>query len=142
MSEATNGDRVKVNYTGKLQDGKVIGSTENNQPVEFTIGSGQIMPGIEKGIMGMEVGERKTITIPPQDGFGPRREELVVDVNRSELPENMEPAIGQRVRMRQGDGRNIDLVITEVAEDSITLDANHPLAGQMLLFDLELVAIA
>lgn len=142
MSEARNGDRVKVHYTGKLWDGRILGSTENNQPVEFTIGSGQIVPGIEKGIIGMEVGERKTITIAPEDGFGPRREELVVDVNRSELPENMEPAIGQRVRMRQDDGQNIDLMITDMAEDTITLDANHPLAGRMLLFDLELVAIA
>lgn len=142
MSEARNGDRVKVHYTGKLWDGRILGSTENNQPVEFTIGSGQIVPGIEKGIIGMEVGERKTITIPPEDGFGPRREELVVDVNKSELPENMEPAIGQRVRMPHDDGQNIDLVITDVAEDTITLDANHPLAGRMLLFDLELVAIA
>ena len=142
MSKAKNGDTVKIHYMGKLEDGKVFDNSKERQPFEFIVGSGEVMPGIEKGVIGMEPGDTKTIEIPPQEAFGQRREELVIEIAKSELPDHTTPTKGQRLRMRQPDGGHIDLIIIDVNEERITLDANHPLAGHTLFFDLELVEIA
>lgn len=142
MSQARNGDTVKVHYIGKLEDGKIFDSSKNRQPLEFTIGSGSVMPSIENGIIGMEIGDTKAIEIPPEEAFGPRNEELVVEIKRGDLPEDIIPYLGQRLQMRQPNGNFINLIITDMSEDTITLDANHPLAGHTLLFDVELVEIA
>jgi len=142
VSQVKNGDTVKVHYTGKLENGKVFDTSEDRQPREFTLGSGKIVPGFEKGIIGMEVGEAKTITVPPEEAYGPRRNELIVDVEKTDLPENITPAIGKQLQIRQKDGNPIKVTITDMNEDTVTLDANHPLAGNTLFFDVELVEIA
>ena len=142
MSTAKNGDTVKVHYTGKLENGEVFDESTEGDPLEFTIGNGSIVSGFEKGVVVMEVGATKTITVLPEEGYGPRREELVMEVTKTEFPEKIEPSIGQHLRLRQEDGNHIDLIITDMNEDTVTLDANHPLAGITLFFDVELVAIA
>jgi len=138
---AENGDTVKVHYTGRLQDGTVFDTSAGSEPLEFTLGEGQIIPGFEQAVMGMQVGESKTVTIPVDQAYGPRRNDLIVEVGRDELPENLEPEIGMQLQMNQGDGGIMIVTITDVSETTITVDANHPLAGQDLIFDIELVEI-
>jgi FKBP-type peptidyl-prolyl cis-trans isomerase 2 len=142
MGQAKDGDTVKLHYTGKLRNGEVFDSSKDSQPLKFTIGNGEVMPGIEKGIIGMEIGDTKTIEIPTEDALGPRREELVVDVERSDFPEDMTLSVGQRIQMRHEDGDPMILTVTDMKDNKITLDANHPLAGEALVFDVELVEIA
>ena len=142
MGKTKNGDAIKIHYTGKLEDGNVFNDSREGQPLEFIVGGGEVMPGIEKGVIGMEPGDTKTIEIPPEDGFGPRRKELVIEVAKSDLPDQITPTLGQRLKVQHPDGGHIELMITDVKEETITLDANHPLAGQTLIFDLELVEIA
>ncbi|MBW1998774.1 MAG: FKBP-type peptidyl-prolyl cis-trans isomerase, partial [Deltaproteobacteria bacterium] len=104
MNKVKNGDTVKIHYTGKLSDGKVFDDSRGREPFEFIVGSGHVMPGIDKGVIGMETGEKKTLEIPPEDAFGPRRDELVIEVGKSELPPEIAPEIGQRLQMRQPNG--------------------------------------
>jgi peptidylprolyl isomerase len=141
MSQAKNGDTVKVRFTGRLENGEVFSKSEEDQPVDLTLGTGELIPGVETGIVGMEVGEKKTITVPPEQAYGPRREELVVEVEKSDLPEHIVPAVGKPLRIRPSDGNNIQIFIADISEDTVTLDGNHPLAGVTLFFDLELVKI-
>jgi peptidylprolyl isomerase len=142
MSQAKDGDTVKVHYTGRLENGEVFGTTKDEEPLELTLGSGKIIPGFEKGIAGMEVGDTKTITVPPGEAYGPRRKELIVDIKKTDLPEDITPAIGKQLQIRQKDGNPIEVAITDMDEDTVTLDANHPLAGNTLLFEVELLEIA
>jgi FKBP-type peptidyl-prolyl cis-trans isomerase 2 len=142
MSQARNGDTVKVHFTGRLENGEVFSKPKEDEPFEFTLGSGELIPGFEKGIVGMEVGETKTITAPPEEAFGPRHKELIVDVEKTDLPENITPAIGEQIQIRQKDGNPIKVTVTDMNEDTVTLDANHPLAGNTLFFHVELVEIA
>lgn len=141
MGKAKNGDTVKVHYTGKLKNGEVFDTSKEREPLEFTVGSGNIMPGVEQGVVGMDVGDTKTLEIQPEQAFGLRREELVVEVSKADLPNHITPQVGQQLQMRQPEGKPIHLIVTEMNEDSVTLDANHPLAGHALFFDLELVEI-
>lgn len=141
MSKVKTGDTVRIHYTGKLKDGTVFDNSEEDQPFEFVVGKGAVMPGIEKNVIGMKTGDTKTIEIPPEEAFGERREDLVVEAAKSELPEQITPTVGQRLKMRQPDGDDIELTIVAVDEETITLDANHPLGGHTLFFDLELVEI-
>ena len=141
MDQVKKGDTVKVHYTGKLESGEVFDTSKNRQPIEFIVGSATLIPGIEKGIIGMEIGESKTIEIPPEEAFGNRHEELVVEVMKSEFPDYIAPKIGQRLQIRRPDGQDISVTITGLNEDTLTLDANHALAGYILLFDIELVEI-
>jgi len=136
---AKQGDTVKVHYTGKLEDGTVFDSSKDRDPLEFTIGSGSIIPGFENGVIGMSVGESKTVEIAPDDGYGQRRDDLTVTVEKERLPENINVEVGQALRMERENGRTIDVVVSEIKEDEVTLDANHPLAGKKLIFDIELV---
>ncbi len=142
MSQAKNGDEVKVHYTGKLDNGTVFDSSTERPPLEFKIGSGSVIPGFEQGVIGMETGDTKTITIPPEEAYGSRREELVIDAKNADFPEHITPSVGLRLQISQPDGNVANVMITEIKEDMVTLDANHPLAGQILTFDIELVAIA
>lgn len=141
MAKAKIGDRVKVHYTGKLEDGTVFDSSLEGEPLEFTIGSGEIIPGFEDEIIGMEEGEKKTFTIPTDKAYGPHREELMLTVGRDEFPPDIQPSEGQQLQLRQPDGRVFYVVVIEVNEKTVTLDANHPLAGKDLTFDVELVEI-
>lgn len=141
MAQAKNGDTVKIHYTGKLEDGTVFDSSEGRDPLEFTLGDGKIIPGFEKGTEGMEVGEKKTISIQPEDAYGQYRDDLKAEVKKSEFPEGANPEVGQIYQMQQPNGQAVDLRVIGIEGEQVTLDANHPLAGKTLTFDIELVEV-
>jgi peptidylprolyl isomerase len=138
--EAGVGDTVKVHYTGTLPDGTVFDTSRDGEPLEFTIGSGQLIAGFEQPVIGMKVGESTNVTVPPEEGYGPHREELVFEVARDELPSESEPSVGQ-VYTAMGSQGTVRARVVDVSEDAVTLDANHPLAGKTLMFEIELVEI-
>jgi peptidylprolyl isomerase len=142
MSEAKQGDTVKVHYQGSLQDGTVFDSSRDRDPLEFTIGEDQVIPGFESAVIGMEPGQSKVVTLEPEDAYGPRRSDLLVEVERERLPSELEVEVGSQVQVRQQDGNARVATIARVGEESVTLDVNHPLAGKDLTFDIELVEIA
>ncbi len=142
MSQVKQNDTVKVHYTGKLADGQVFDSSvERGEPIEFTLGQGQLIPGFEKGLIDMEVNEKKTINIPKDEAYGEPREELIQEVPKSQLPEEIKPEVGMGLVSKTPDGREMNLIVKDVKEDSIVVDGNHPLAGKDLTFDLEVVEI-
>ena len=142
MSKVKDGDTVKVHYTGKLRDGSVFDSSENREPLEFTLGEGQIIPGFESAVLGMSVGDKAVAEIAPEDAYGPRRDEMVETVPRNEFPDHLEPEVGQMLRVSQPNGESLVVTIADVTDEAVTLDANHPLAGKELIFDIELIEIA
>lgn len=141
MTQAKQGDTVQVHYTGMLSDGTVFDTSRNRHPLQFTIGNGQVIQGVEEAVTGMNIGESKTATIPAEKGYGPHREDMIVTVNRSQLPGEVRPGVGQRLEIMQTDDQVILVTVTGATESTITLDANHPLAGKPLTFELELVGI-
>jgi peptidylprolyl isomerase len=141
MAQAQLGDTVHVHYTGKLPDGTMFDSSQQRDPLEFTLGQGEMIPGFEQAVLGMQPGDSKTETIAFAQGYGPHRSELLITVNRQEFPAEIQPHVGQRLQMTQADGAAVPVVVTEVTIAHVTLDANHPLAGQDLVFDITLVAI-
>ncbi len=141
MAEVSAGDTVKVHYTGKLEDGTVFDSSREREPLEFTIGEGQIIPGFEDAVTGMEEGEEKTVDISPDQAYGPRHDDAVVEMDRSQLPEEVDPEIGMQLQLQGQDGRAFPARITEIGDEILTLDANHPLAGETLTFDIEVVEV-
>ena len=141
MSQAKDGDKVKVHYTGKFEDETVFDTSQGRAPLEFTIGKGNVIPGFEHAIIGMETGAKKTFTIPPDEGYGTRRDELMVEVSKSDFPPDVTPEIDQQLQMKRPDGNVITVVVSKIDGDKVTLDANHPLAGKTLVFDVELVEI-
>jgi FKBP-type peptidyl-prolyl cis-trans isomerase SlpA len=141
MSQVKENNTVKVNYTGKLSDGQVFDSSEGREPLEFTMGQGQIIPGFEKGIIDMKVNEKKTITIAKEDAYGEINEDLKQEVPKTELPQDIEPEVGMGLVSKSPDGQEINLHIVEVKEESIIIDGNHPLAGKDLIFDIEVLEI-
>ena len=141
MAAAKSGDTVKVHYTGKLEDGTVFDSSRERDPITFTLGSGNVIPGFDQGVQGMQPGESKTLKIPPTDAYGERQDKLVVDVPSNRFPEEIDPKVGEQYQMQQSDGRTVNVTVTEMKDEMVTLDANHPLAGKTLIFDVELVAI-
>jgi peptidylprolyl isomerase len=142
MSQAKAGDTVKIHYTGTLTDGTEFDSSSGGEPLEFTLGEGQVIEGFDNAVKGMAVGEQKSVNIPPEKAYGPRQEGMVSKVPMSALPNDLEPVEGMRLRAQGQDGRTVNLTVTDVGDKSITVDANHPLAGQALNFDIELVSIA
>lgn len=142
MLQVKENNTVKVHYIGKLTTGEVFDSSENREPLQFTVGSGQVIPGFEQGVLGMEVNEKKTVEIPPAQAYGEKREDLIFDVPRAKLPEGMEPAAGMELFAQNEDGSRTPLTILSVDADSVKLDANHKLAGQTLIFDITLVEIS
>ena len=142
MAAAKKGDTVKVEYKGKLGDGTVVSRTPDGESLEFTIGDGQMMPGFEKAVIGMSPGESKTAQIKAKDGFGLYNNDLVLTVDRKEWPEDIEPRLGEQLELEREDGHTIIAVIKGITDDEVTLDANHPLAGEDLTFDIELRSIA
>ncbi|MHB9029873.1 MAG: FKBP-type peptidyl-prolyl cis-trans isomerase [Candidatus Latescibacterota bacterium] len=142
MAQAKDGDTVKVHYTGRLADGAEFDSSQGGEPLEFTIGEGQVIPGFEDAVRGMEPGEKKTITIKSEDAYGPHRDELTTQVDRGQFPSGADPEVGQQYETVSKDsGQSFIMTVTAVRENQVTLDANHPLAGEDLTFDLELVEI-
>ena len=140
MNEAKTGDSVRLHYTGTLGDGKQFDSSRGRAPLAFTLGSGQVIPGFDVAVTGMRVGEKKTVRIPADQAYGQRQNELVIEMPLSRFPDHIKPEVGQELEMaRQGD--RIHVVVREVTESTVVLDANHPLAGEDLTFELELVAI-
>jgi len=142
MSKAETGNTVKVHYVGRLDDDTQFDSSAGRDPLEFTLGTGQVIPGFEEAVTGMGVGESKTVTISADQAYGPHHAELVLVVERGQIPSHINPQVGQQLEIHQQDGQTVGVVITEVTNEKVSLDANHPLAGQNLTFDLELVEIA
>lgn len=141
MAQAKTGDTVHIHYTGRLGDGTVFDSSRDRDPLSFTLGQGQVIPGFEAAVAGMETGESKTAEIASGDAYGPRRPEMEMSVPRTQLPEGMNPEVGQQLQMQTPDGQAIPVRVTGTSEEAIDLDANHPLAGQDLIFDIELVKV-
>jgi len=140
LAKAKNGDTVKVHYTGKLNDGSVFDSSQDREPLEFTLGEGQLIPGFEKAVEGMEVGDNTTVEIPSDEAYGERRDDLELEVAKNELPGDIDPEVGMQLQMKQQEsGQAIPVQITAVEDEKVKLDANHPLAGKDLTFDIELV---
>lgn len=141
MEQAKKGDKVKVHYHGKLTDGTTFDSSEGRQPLEFEVGSGMVIKGFDDGVTGMSVGDKKTISIPSEEAYGEVQKEMIIDFPRNNFPPDIEPEIGMTLNMHSENGQEIPVVVTNVTEETVTLDANHPLAGKELIFDLELVDI-
>jgi peptidylprolyl isomerase len=141
MAQAKSGDNVKINLTGKLEDGSIFMRTAESEPLEFKLGEGKILTGIENAVEGMNIGEAKSFNVPPEQAFGRPREELIEEIGRDQFPNNIEPRVGQKLEVPQQQGQPMVVRVVEVSEQSVTLDANHPLAGRELTFDLELLEI-
>lgn len=142
MSQAKSGDTVRIHYTGTLNDGSQFDSSAGRDPLEFAVGSGMVIPGFDTAVEGMTVGESKSFTIEPEEAYGVKQDHLIQEVPKSALPEGMTPEVGMPLQSQTPDGQVMDLEVTAVTDTHITVDANHPLAGKALTFDIELVAIA
>ena len=141
MQQVKSGDKVRVHYHGKLTDGSTFDSSEGRDPLEFEVGSGSVIVGFDIGVTGMQVGEKKTVSIPVEDAYGPKQDDMIMEFSRDRFPEDMVPEIGMQLNMSNGAGQNFPVVIREIEETTVLLDANHPLAGEELVFDLELIEI-
>ena len=142
MTEVKKGDNVKVHYTGKLADGTVFDSSEGGEPLGFAVGSGQVIEGFEEGVLGMKVGESKVVEIPVEKAYGERNEEMVIQAPIEQVPPDLNPELGMRLEMGGANGEILRVVVTEITDTHITLDANPPLAGKDLTFEIELVECA
>ncbi len=142
MAQAKQGDVVQIHYTGKLDDGTVFDTSRERHPLRFTIGKGQVIAGFEQAVIGMNTGEKKTAKIPVELAYGLRRDDMVITMNRSQLPQDLDVKVGQRLELTQTDNSVVLVTVTGATETDLTLDANHPLAGKDLTFDIELVGIA
>lgn len=141
MKETKKGDKVKVHYHGKLSTGETFDSSEGREPLEFEIGSGMVIKGFDDGVTGMKIGDRKTINIPVEEAYGPKVQEMIIDMPKTQFPQDMELEVGMPLVMSDNSGQQFQVVIVEIKEDTVTLDANHPLAGKELVFDLEMIEI-
>ena len=141
MTTVKKGNTVRVHYTGTLDDGSVFDSSKEKEPLEFTLGQRQIIPGFEEAVMGMKVGETKSIHITAENAYGLHRDELVVDVPLDQLPQDLNLEVGRKLQMRQTSGQSIVVTVIGISEKEVTLDANHALAGQDLKFEIELIEI-
>ena len=141
MQQVKKGDKIKVHYHGRLNDGQTFDTSSGREPLEFEVGSGMVIRGFDEGVKGMAVGEKKTITIPFDQAYGPRNPEMIIEMPKDRFPKDMELEVGMPLGMSDGHGQQFEVTITEIKDDSVMLDANHPLAGQDLIFDLELVEI-
>lgn len=141
MKRASLGDTARVHYTVKLEDGTIVESSEDQEPLECVLGGGTLIPGFEQGILGMSVGDHRSITVDPELGYGPPREDLQFKIPRSDFPEDLIPFVGQMLQIQEPGEEPVSVTVRDISEDSIVLDANHPLAETVLLFDIELVEL-
>lgn len=141
MQQIKSGDKVRVHYHGKLTSGETFDSSEGRDPLEFTVGAGQVIKGFDDALMNMGIGEKKTVQIPVEEAYGERRDDMVVNYPVNDFPDDMNPEVGMQLHMSDNMGNTFPVVIVEVTEDIVVLDANHPLAGKDLIFDLEVVSI-
>jgi peptidylprolyl isomerase len=135
------GDTVRVHYTGKLEDGKEFDSSLKRQPLQFEVGAGSVIKGFEDAVVGLKQEEKKSVTIPPDDAYGSYDENLLVEMPKTSLPEGVNPEVGTRLQIVNQQGQALPVIVTDILDESIKLDANHPLAGKTLLFDIEVVEI-
>ena len=142
MRQVKSGDTIKVHYHGKLTDGTTFDSSAGREPLEFEVGAGMMIPGFDSGVLGMEVGEKKTINIPAVEAYGDVQDDLFMEFPVDRFPPDMKPEVGMALNMSNGQGQQFPVVIAEVKEEVVILDGNHPLAGQDLIFDIELMNIA
>jgi len=141
MAIAKKGDTVRVHYTGKLEDGTVFDTSEDGASMEFKVGSGELLKAFEKAVIGMSIGDKKTIKIPMEEAYGPRKEEMVFEYDRARAPENFDAEIGQQLQMYRADGKPVNITVIAKSEKSFTMDCNHALAGKDLIFDVRLEEI-
>ncbi|WP_218598839.1 peptidylprolyl isomerase [Polaribacter sp. NJDZ03] len=141
MSQVKANNTVKVHYTGKLADGQVFDTSEGKEPIEFVLGQGRLIPGFEQGLIDMKLNEKKTISIAKEEAYGEVNEQLIQEIERANLPQDMEPKVGMGLVSKSPEGQEMNLMIIEVKEESVVIDGNHPLAGRDLVFDLEVVGI-
>ena len=141
MQQVKSGDTVKVHYHGRLADGTTFDSSSGREPLEFEVGTGSVIKGFDEGVLGMAVGDKKTLEIPFSEGYGPKDENMVVEFPRANLPDDLNPEPGMQLSMTVGSGQVIPVTIVQLGDETVTLDANSPLAGQDLVFDVELVDI-
>ena len=139
MKEVINQSQVKVHYTGTLNDGSVFDSSEGREPLAFTVGAGNMIPGFEKAVLGMKLNETKKVTIPCDQAYGPVRDDLIQELNKSVLPEGLNPQIGQKLQSQDNEGRAFIVTVKQIKEDTIVIDGNHELAGKDLQFEIRLV---
>jgi len=141
IMEAKNGNQVKVHYHGRLQDGTTFDSSEGRSPLEFEVGAGQVIKGFDDGVVGMKEGDKKTIHIPVEEAYGEKSEDMIIEFPKDQFPPDMKPEVGMQLNLRGQDGRNFPVVISDVKDDVVVLDGNHPLAGKDLIFDIEMVEV-
>ncbi len=139
MSEAIKaGDTIAVNYTGKFEDDTVFDSSAGKDPLQFTVGAGQLIKGFDEAVLGMKKGEKKTVTLAPEEAYGPRQEGMIIDIPRAQIPEDMKLEVGMRLHLRDPNGNPVPAVVAEITEEVVKMDANHPMAGKTLIFDIEI----
>ncbi|WOD37820.1 peptidylprolyl isomerase [Nodosilinea sp. E11] len=141
MTPAKTGDSVSIHYTGRLEDGTVFDSSRDRDPLQFAIGNGEVIPGFEAAVVGMTPGDAKTEIIAAENAYGPHQPDMVMVVERHHIPADIPLDVGQQLQLQGPQGQAVPVMVTEVSEAEVTLDANHPLAGETLIFDIELVAI-
>lgn len=141
MAQAKKGDKVKVHYTGKLTDDTVFDSSVTRDPLEFEVGAGQMIKGFDEAVVGMQPEEKKTVTLQPDEAYGPRRDELMLTVSKKEIFKDMEVKVGQKFEIPQPDGRTVVVEVDQINDDDVVLNGNHPLAGKELVFDIQLIEI-
>jgi peptidylprolyl isomerase len=142
MAQAKTGNHVRVNFTGRLDDGTVFATSVNDEPIEFTLGENEVLPAIEDAVEGMEPGEMKTVRIAAEEAFGMRREDLVQEIPRDSLPDEMDVEVGQQLWVDEMDEEPLTVSVVDLSDFTVTIDANHPLAGEDLIFDLEVVDVS
>ena len=141
MAQAATGDTVRVHYAGTLDDGTVFDTSSGREPLEFTIGSGQVISGFDSVVTGMSPGDSETVRIPAEEAYGPHQEAMMLEVDRAQVPAELDPQIGERLEIKQQNGQSVPVTVAAITETLITLDGNHPLAGQALTFEIELVEV-
>lgn len=139
---AKAGDKLSIHYTGRLENGTIFDKSEGRGPLEFTVGSGEIIPGLDEGVVGMEIGETREVTIPPEAAYGPHDGTQVQSVPREAIPDDIPTTVGTQLNVQTRDGQQLTVTVSGESEDHIELDANHPLAGKTLTFDVTLLEIA